>query len=316
MNTHLSPSAPPPKHPTHLPGVGSVGLSHDPNPSHRRSDEDATSIIPYLSPPTHTISPSPPSPASSPSLSRSTSATSSLSLSLDLDASAFLAVYDGHGGSAAALHASTHLHTFFATALASALTSSTPHPIAAALASAYASEDAALRALRMFRTGATAVTCYIHTSRTGLKTLTTANVGDSRAVLCRAGGALRLSRDHLAAEARERARVEAAGGFVCARRINGVLEVSRALGDHCFKSCVVSTPSIDERVLGDADHFLILACDGLWDVVGDDMAVAIACDAFDEGRTAAEVADVLVKRAIAEGSTDNVTVVCTRFGDW
>ena len=61
-----------------------------------------------------------------------------------------------------------------------------------------------------------------------------ANVGDCRAVLCRGGTAVAITRDHTPSVPTEAARVEAAGGFVSRGRVNGILGVSRSFGDiHC-----------------------------------------------------------------------------------
>jgi protein phosphatase PTC1 len=318
--------------PQHLPGVGTFGVASDANTRYRAADEDASTVIPSLSTLAH---PHAPSPSAEPyGLSRSTSVTSTLTCSTVSDAhepSAFLAVYDGHGGDAVAKRAAAELHLKFADALARQDALHTARSVPTAFAAAYAELDAYLRAARMFNTGATAVTCYVHTlteddsccASTGgvpaparrRKVLTTANVGDARAVLCRAGGAVRLSRDHRAADEDERARIEARGGFVCAGRVNGVLEVSRALGDHCFKSSVISVPYVNETVLGEADEFVVLACDGVWDFMDEDTVIGVACDAFDDGASAPNVAAILVKAALAAGSTDNVTVLCVRFTD-
>lgn len=65
-----------------------------------------------------------------------------------------------------------------------------------------------------------------------------ANVGDCRAVLCRGGKAVAITRDHTPTVPSEAARVEAAGGFVSRGRVNGILGVSRSFGDiHC-KVCL------------------------------------------------------------------------------
>jgi protein phosphatase PTC1 len=311
-----------------LPGVGYYGLASDANARFRPSDEDASTVIPTLSTLPASAATADAAAGARP-LSRSGSADSSLTSACTAgdaadDASAFLAVYDGHGGDAVARHAAVELHRKFAEALAEQDALAAPRCVPTAFADAYAAVDADLRAARMFNTGSTAVTCFVHTvadgddglglaTRRRRKVLTTANVGDARAVLCRAGSAVRLSRDHRAGDADERARIEAGGGFVCARRVNGILEVSRALGDHSFKSAVISAPSVNETVLGEADEFLILACDGLWDFVAEEKAVSIASNAFDDGATAADVANVLVRAAIAAGGTDNVTVLCTKF---
>lgn len=168
--------------------------------------------------------------------------------------------------------------------------------------------DHVLRARRCVRTGATAVTCFVREDDEG-RVLTTANCGDARAVLARGGRPLRLSEDHRPGMLEEKKRVESAGGFVLGGRVNGVLNVSRAFGDHSMKAMVVSTPSVRTIRLGPLDEFLVLACDGLWDFVEEKDVIRVAREAFDKGMKATEVAGVIVKEAIKRGSTDNVSVV-------
>lgn len=96
------------------------------------------------------------------------------------------------------------------------------------------------------------------------RVLYTANVGDARAVLCRDGKALRLSYDHKASDANERKRIDDAGGLVVGSRVNGVLAVTRALGDSYLKPFVTGHPFTTEtQIQPDTDEFLILACDGV-----------------------------------------------------
>lgn len=139
--------------------------------------------------------------------------------------------------------------------------------------------------------------------------MTTANCGDARAVMSRGGRPLRLSVDHRPAEKGERARVERAGGFVMAGRVNGVLNVSRAFGDFAMKSVVVATPAVSSVVLGDMDEFVVVACDGLWDFVDERDVIQVVRKGLDRGMDAAQVARVLVHMAIERKGTDNVTVV-------
>jgi serine/threonine protein phosphatase PrpC len=62
-----------------------------------------------------------------------------------------------------------------------------------------------------------------------------ANIGDSRAVLCRGGKAVPLSTDHKPDLPSEHNRIQKAGGFVSDNRINGSLNLSRAFGDFDYK---------------------------------------------------------------------------------
>jgi protein phosphatase PTC1 len=100
------------------------------------------------------------------------------------------------------------------------------------------------------------------------RVLYTANVGDARVVLCRNGRALRLSYDHKGSDENEGRRVASAGGLILNNRVNGVLAVTRALGDAYMKDLVTGHPYTTETVIqADQDEFLILACDGVSTVV-------------------------------------------------
>jgi serine/threonine protein phosphatase PrpC len=100
--------------------------------------------------------------------------------------------------------------------------------------------------------------------------------GDSRGVMSRNGVAIALSTDHKPRDSREFTRIEQAGGFVNAvGRINGNLNLSRSLGDLKYKQLkhlpveaqvITAEPDVLEFSLTDADEFMVLGCDGIWDV--------------------------------------------------
>lgn len=96
------------------------------------------------------------------------------------------------------------------------------------------------------------------------RVLYTANVGDARIILCRAGKALRLSYDHKGSDENEGKRIANAGGLILNNRVNGVLAVTRALGDTYMKDLVTGRPYTTETIIQpDADEFIIIACDGV-----------------------------------------------------
>lgn len=101
---------------------------------------------------------------------------------------------------------------------------------------------------------------FTHATR---RVLYTANAGDARAVLSRAGRAVRLTYDHKGSDANEARRIKEAGGFVMNNRVNGVLAVTRSLGDTAMKAFVVGSPYTTETQLGEEDDLLIIACDGV-----------------------------------------------------
>jgi protein phosphatase PTC1 len=112
--------------------------------------------------------------------------------------------------------------------------------------------------------GEQAVETKLRSEASRQRVLYTANVGDARVVLCRNGRALRLSYDHKGSDENEGRRVASAGGLILNNRVNGVLAVTRALGDAYMKDLVTGHPYTTETVIqADQDEFLILACDGV-----------------------------------------------------
>ncbi|KAF8738074.1 hypothetical protein AX14_012048 [Amanita brunnescens Koide BX004] len=144
------------------------------------------------------------------------------------------------------------------------------------------------------------------------RVLYVANAGDARGVLCRDGQAVRLTYDHKGSDRQEAKRIMDAGGFVMSGRVNGVLAVTRSLGDPSMKEFVVGAPYTTKTVLGEQDEFLVLACDGLWDVVSDQNAVELVQDVHD----AQKASEKLLQYALDHHTTDNVTVLVVRFRDF
>jgi serine/threonine protein phosphatase PrpC len=141
--------------------------------------------------------------------------------------------------------------------------------------------------------------------------LTTANAGDSRVVLGCEGKATRLTKDHRSDDPLEVTRIEQAGGFLFRGRVLGVLAVTRSIGDHVLKKYVIAHPyvrqeTVDLSALTGDSPFLILACDGFFDVIDDQYAVDLVVR-FQGDR--ADVAGHLVEEALRRGTTDNVSVI-------
>lgn len=163
--------------------------------------------------------------------------------------------------------------------------------------------------------GTTAVVALV-----GTRMIYVANCGDSRAVLSRHGQAVPLTEDHKAAREDETARVEAAGGqilFWNGVRVMGLLAVSRAIGDHSLRPYVIAEPEVTIINRQKGDELLVLASDGLWDVMSNQEACTLAKKCLLRARqrgssrqSAARVAaTVLTRAAVDRGSRDNVTVV-------
>ncbi|KAK3219010.1 hypothetical protein Dsin_012980 [Dipteronia sinensis] len=213
-------------------------------------------------------------------------------------------VFDGHGGSRAAEYLKEHLfenlskHPQFLTDTKLAISESYQQTDVEFLDSERDSyrDDGS--------TASTAVLVGNH--------LYVANVGDSRTVISKAGKAIALSDDHKPNRTDERKRIENAGGVVMwagTWRVGGVLAMSRAFGNRMLKQFVVSEPEIQDQEIDEEIELLVLASDGLWDVVPNDDAVALA-RTEEEPESAARK---LTETAFTRGSADNITCIVVRF---
>jgi len=146
--------------------------------------------------------------------------------------------------------------------------------------------------------------------------LYTANVGDSRAILSRDGVALRLTIDHKPSsciEDVERLATLSPPGFIKDDRVNGMIAVTRAIGDHNMKRVGYVRNDIHFSMieLTPTDDYLILACDGVWDVIEDQAAVDIVRNSIQEDFNIKS--KQLLNSAKKAGSTDNLTVIVIRL---
>ncbi|KAL0908103.1 hypothetical protein M5K25_022574 [Dendrobium thyrsiflorum] len=122
-------------------------------------------------------------------------------------------------------------------------------------------------------------------------------------------------------------RVEAAGGRVInwdGYRILGVLSTSRSIGDYYLKPYVTAEPEITMTERNEKDEFLILASDGLWDVISSEVACRITRQCLSgqaaklfphmvNGQSATEAANLLAELAMSQGSRDNISIIVVQL---
>lgn len=176
--------------------------------------------------------------------------------------------------------------------------------------------------------GCTAVVCLLSDTE-----VTVANAGDSRAVLCRNGVAVPLSYDHKPNQERERNRIVAAGGFVTdmngQHRVNGNLNLSRAIGDLKYKSVptldpaaqiITAEPDIMTEKRSPDDEFLILACDGIWDCMTNQSACDFVRAQLASNLSTTQVAENVLDECLSKDpkesggiGCDNMTCIIVRL---
>lgn len=227
---------------------------------------------------------------------------------------AFYGIFDGHGGKHAADFACSNLPKFILE------DESFPRDIERVFASAFLQTDTALADTcsidSALESGTTALAALV----VG-RSLVVANAGDCRAVLCRRGKAVEMSRDHKPACMREKRRIEASGGYVYDGYLNGQLNVARALGDWHMEGLkdrdgvgpLSGEPEIMRTRLTEEDEFLIMGCDGIWDVFRSQNAVDFARRKLQEHNDPAACCRELVDEALKRKSSDNLAVVVVCF---
>jgi len=238
----------------------------------------------------------------------------------DLGLYSYFGVYDGHGGRQIVDFLDENLERNIALELLQPDNAD----IKERLMRAFLITDMQSRRNDITVSGATAVCALIRNDIQLGRYLYVANVGDSRAVLISQKGnkdekcikndgyyATRLSYDHRAEDEEEQKRIKEAGGFITRQRVLGILAVSRSFGDHGMKDFVTATPYITETILNErgSTPFLILACDGVWDVMSDQEAGDLILDKYKEIGQFEDAAKLLVHTAIERGSADNVTAL-------
>ncbi|KAL3498671.1 hypothetical protein ACH5RR_041403 [Cinchona calisaya] len=251
----------------------------------------------------------------------------------------FFGVYDGHGGSQVANYCHDHVHSVLAEELESIMfrlsdgssKDGCQDQWKRVFTNCFLKVDAevggkaGLEPVAPETVGSTAVVALVCSSH-----IIVANCGDSRAVLYRGKESMALSVDHKPNREDEYARIEAAGGKVIqwnGHRVFGVLAMSRSIGDRYLKPWIIPDPEVMFIPRTKDDECLILASDGLWDVMtneevcdmarkrilmwhkknGTTLPLGERGEGIDPAAQAA--AECLSNRAIQKGSKDNITVI-------
>jgi len=232
-----------------------------------------------------------------------------------------LAVFDGHGGSGAARFAASKLvdvieaNSTWKKYVADECDNL--QKLSTALVESFIKLDNDLRVIQENnphdQSGCTAVICMVTPHH-----IMCANSGDSRCVIGTKNVAKGLSEDHKPDDDSERRRIEMAGGMVSMSRVEGNLAVSRAFGDFEYKdrpdlppaeqkvSCV---PDIFLHRRSCDDQVLLLACDGLWDVMSNSDAIADVITLLEKGGEVKDHCSSMLDSALNKGSKDNISAV-------
>jgi len=213
----------------------------------------------------------------------------------------YFAVFDGHGGVATADFCAKHMHALLAQGIKRADESC---DIPLIMKDCFRLMNEKLKPANIQSSGSTAVIAYFTEDKCFL-----ANVGDTRAVMFKSGKPLRVSKDHKPTHAGEEARIRSLGGYVNKDgRVNGIIAVARALGDFDIQPFVTFEPDVQVYETLARGEALIMACDGVWDVISDELVCKLVNAEPDPVKAAMRIRD----HAYLFGSMDNVSVIVVR----
>ena len=146
---------------------------------------------------------------------------------------------------------------------------------------------------------------------TSKKVLICANVGDSKGFLINKENITQITQDHICNNISEVERIKKEGGVVFQGRVFGTLMLTRSFGDKEMKQYgVLESPYIYSCFLDKNNLYVIMASDGVWDVVNSDEIFGlskmnnISCEEFSKK---------IILKAIDKGTTDNVTCLVVKF---
>eukprot|EP00042_Codosiga_hollandica_P025599 m.115477 g.115477 ORF g.115477 m.115477 type:complete len:433 (+) comp51918_c0_seq2:175-1473(+) len=223
----------------------------------------------------------------------------------------YFGVFDGHGGVDAAKFVEAQLHHTVITHPAF------QHSPKTALYEGFLETDKAylVKADReSLNSGATGCTVFIRGRKMYVSWL-----GDSQVMLCRGNAVVKLMDPHKPEREDEKKRIEEAGGVVVwygAWRVNGVLSVARAFGDRKLKQWVIGKPDINVFDLDGTEEYLVIGCDGLWDVLTPDKVITLisAWKADSANHGIKGLAKYLVTQCLEDpSSSDNISIIVVGF---
>jgi len=150
-----------------------------------------------------------------------------------------------------------------------------------------------------------------------------ANAGDSRCVLSCNKSAVEMSLDHKPDLQIEKDRISKAGGYITDGRVNGNLNLSRAIGDFDYKKdnslnekeqLIIAYPDVKKRELIVDDEFMILGCDGIWESLTNQEIVEFVGKALSRNIPPSKIAEELLEKMIAPDTStgvgcDNMTCI-------
>lgn len=142
-----------------------------------------------------------------------------------------------------------------------------------------------------------------------------ANAGDSRCIVLSGSQAIAMSEDHKPDLDIERERIQKAGGYIIDGRINGNLNLSRAIGDLEYKKnsdmkpgeqLISAVPDVKKKTLTGDDELIVIGCDGIWECLTNQQIAEFLHDKLQEGKSISKAVEDLLDNILAPDTSSNI----------
>ena len=232
----------------------------------------------------------------------------------------YFAIFDGHNGKEVSLYLKENFHKILLNELKSISFTEdyklNNKKIKASIKSSFEKMDKKIINNKSIKddigsTG-TIILLYRDPYNLSQKVLISANVGDAKGFLLTKENITQITKDHLCNDISEVERIKKKGGVVFQGRVFGSLMLTRSFGDKEMKQYgLLGEPYIYSSFIGEKDLYVVVASDGVWDVITSE-------DLFNmpnkEKISSEELAKNIVKMAIDKGTNDNVTCLIVKLG--
>ena len=235
--------------------------------------------------------------------------------------SLLISLFDGHGGESVSRYLQANFPSVFKAKLYE-----TKNEVIKALNNSFITIDKDIQKLDLVHVGSTGCVVYIRNEGRG-KVFYTANIGDTRCSLISPTTTERITYDHRADDEAEIKRITMNGGMIVNKRVMGQLMLTRAFGDFELKPFgVKSEPFIARKEIDpeQENQFLIIASDGVWDVLEEAEIQGMICQLANYEKNPREkndinksissvLCEIIIKNALSRGAWDNLSVFAVKL---
>ena len=237
-------------------------------------------------------------------------------IAVSVEGVALAAVFDGHNGDAAADYCSKQLIRLLHSKIVHA---GEADPVKALTSTFPMLHERFTHSLGADESGCTALAALCLPGAVHV-----ANAGDCRCVLWSTDPSTgehsikRLNEEHTCLLPSERSRVEGTGATVSTTsdgklRVGGIIQVTRCIGDNPLRHLgLTSEPTLMSVEVTEGDKALVMASDGLWDVMPESRVLHCL---LNTAKSPDMIAKRLLMEALDRGTDDNTSVVVVFLKD-